>query len=596
MSLGDIARGVAEELIAAGLAAAGQRGLRQARASDWEAEVRTACQTAMATAVGQAALQLPPEAVEQAADNLASDLERAGASGWLADALAHSILSGTATDRVRDELRTTLGSRWDYLAAQGIDLARLIDAFPEAVVDDLVRRARPGEPLFPILQIMRLREDVAAAMRMDLLHEKPPTTNVHVSFRASPLATPADLAFRPSSHGDVNVVDGRIVEATALVLSRSDPPSLLDARQRLAELLSELVGGVYWRHVDVTPRTIVVEGVVDRLLAKDAGALQLLPARAYLRGRQGRHYDALADYESYLPVAGEARGKILADAGAMLMTLGHYTQARQVLRQARAAELSPRDLLRTRQHELWIDDYQGRHMETARECRRLMQTAQELGDVGNAYGAGHRSARALFAEAMNGKRDLALLELALREHERARRCNEADNPYQYLWMARIHHAFGSTGEHRWWHLAQERMEDAGGVAMAHIWLDRGTRALQDGRSRSRIAASHLQTAFDLWVTAPYPKGLFDAALGLGAAYSTFARTRADRRRAVLYFRMAEQLAFRLGLPQLRQARRGRLKASARLPVAPRVLLPSVDEQILSLLPERLMSNRSFHLG
>jgi tetratricopeptide (TPR) repeat protein len=593
VSLRDIAQGVAEELIAAGLAATAQRGLRQARATNWEAEVRAACQTAMEIAVGQAAFQLPPEAIEQAADSLATDLERAGASGWLADALAYSILTGTVTDRLRDELRTTLGSRWDYLAAQGIDVTRLIQTFPEAVVDGLFRRAWPGEPLFPILQIMRLREEVAAATHMDLLHD--PSASLHASFRAPPLTTPADLILRPSSQADVNVVDSRIVEATALVLSGSDPQSLLDARQRLAGLLSELVSGVYWRHVDVTPRTIAVEGVVDQLLIRDAGAIQLLPARAYLRGRQGRLYDALADYEAYLPVAGEARGKILADAGAMLMTLGHYTQARRVLRQARVAGLSSRDLLRTRQHELWIDDYQGRHMEIARECRRLMQTAQELGDVGNAYGAGHRAARALFAEAMNGRRDLALLELALREHEHAARFNEADNPYQYLWMSRIHYALGSTDEDDWWHLAQERMQDAGGLAMAHIWLDRGTRALQNGRSRSRIAANHLQTAFDIWVTAPYPKGLFDASLGLGNAYSTFARTHTDRRRALFYFRMAEQLAMRLGLARLRQARRGRLKASARLPASSSVL-HSVDRQIASLLPERLICDRSFDLG
>jgi hypothetical protein len=196
---------------------------------------------------------------------------------------------------------------------------------------------------------------------------------------------------------------------------------------------------------------------------------------------------------------------------------------------------------------------------------------------------------------MSGKRLLALLELALREHERVLRFNEADNPYQYLWMARIHHALGSTGETRWWHLAQERMEDAGGLAMAHIWLDRGTRALQDGRSRSRIAASHLQTALDLWITAPYPKGLFDAALGLGVAYST-ARSQADRRRTVFYFRMAEQLAIRLGLAQIGQARRARIKASARLPVSRRILLCSIDDQILSLLPERLKSDRSFDFG
>jgi hypothetical protein len=367
-------RGVAQELIAQGLAAAGQRGLRHARASEWEAEVRAACQIAMEIAVGQAAIQLPPEAVGQAADNLATDLEHAGASGWLADVLAHSILSGAVTDRVRDELRTTLGSRWDHLATQGIDLTRLIEAFPEAVVDDLLSRARPGEPLFQILQIMLLREEVAAVTRKDLLRE--PTTNVRVSFRAPPLTTPADLTFPPSSQADVNIVDGKIVEATALVMSQADPTSLLDARQRLAELLSELVSGVYWRHVDVTSRTIAVEGIVDHLLTKDAGGLQLLPARAYLRGRQGRHYDALADYAAYLPVAGEARGKVLADAGAMLMTLGHYSQARQVIRQAQASGLSSRDLLRTRQHELWIDDYQGRHMETAHECRRLMQAAQ----------------------------------------------------------------------------------------------------------------------------------------------------------------------------------------------------------------------------
>jgi hypothetical protein len=589
-----IAEGVAEELIAAGLAAVAHSGFRQVRGTDWEAEVHAACQTSMRVAVGQAALLLPPEAAEHAADHLAADLERAGASGWLGDALARSILSGAVDSRIREDLHATLGSRWDYLAAQGIELGRLIEVFPQAVVDDLFRRARPGEPLFQVLQIMQLRHEVAAIVStMDVLRET--VEGTRPSIRMPTLTTPVDL-IRPSGQADGDVLDGRIVEAAALVLSRRDPPSLLDARQQLADLLAELVSGIYWRHLDVTPRTIAVEELVDQLLLKDAGAAQLLPARAYLRGRQGRLYYALADYEAFMPVAGDHRARVQADAGAMLMTLGHYPEARRVIKRALAAGLSPRDSLRTRQLELWIDDYQGRHIQVARECLRLMQMAQEQGDLANAYGAGHRAARALFAAAMSGRTDPTLLEVALREHERVSRFNEADNPYQYLWKSRIHHALHGTREDRWFHQAQERMEDAGGLAMAHIWLDRGTRALTNGRSQSRAAAGHLHIAADLWLKAPYPKGLFDASLGLGAAYAGFARTQADRRRAALHFRMAEQLAMRLGLPQLKQARRGRITALARVAIAPKVLLRSVDEQIAGLLPERLTSNRPFELG
>jgi tetratricopeptide (TPR) repeat protein len=592
VSLKDIAQGVAEELIAAGLAAAAQGGLRQMRASDWQAEVRAACQAAMKVATQEAALHLPPEAVEQSAANLAWDLERAGASDWLPDALAESILTGGGLDRVRDALRSRLGSRWDHLDAQGIELTRLLEAFPGAVVDELLGRARPGTPLFLILQIMLFRQEVTAATGRDVLGE--PTTTVSASPPVPSLPAAAAPSIRASGRADHQGLDARIVETAALVLSRWDPPSLLDAREQLAGFLSELVGGVYWRNVDITPRTTAVEGLLDQLLAKDAGAAQLLPARAYLRGRQGRLYDALADYETYLPIAGDARAKVLADAGAMLMTLGHYPQARQVTRHARAAGLSPADALRTRQHELWIDDYQGRHLQVVRECRRLLRTAQQLGDAGNAYGAGHRAARALFAQAMSGPADRSLLELALMEHEQVSRLNQADNPYQYLWMSRIHYALNSASENGWWQLAQERMQDAGGLAMVHIWLDRGTRALQDDRPRA--AAIHLQAAVDLWLSAPYPKGLFDASFGLGSAYAALARAPTDQRRAVLYLRMAEQLAKRLGLPQARQARRRRCTAAARLSGSPAVVLGSVDEQIARLLPERLLSDRPFSFG
>ncbi len=368
----------------------------------------------------------------------------------------------------------------------------------------------------------------------------------------------------------------------------------MDARQRLAGLLAELAGGIRWRHLDMTPRSIAVEGLVDELLTKDAEAAELLPARAFLRGRQGRLYEALADYEAFFPVAGAARAKIQLEVGTILMTLGHYDQSRQLLQRARATGLPPQAALRGRVHEFWIHDYQGRHMQAARECRRLMQTAQEQGDLQNVYGAEHREARALFAEALTGGRDRTLLELALREQERASRYNATDNPYWALWMYRIHRALdGDRGDH-WWRQAQERMGDAGGFTVGHIWLDRGTRALDDGRLR--LAAEHLHVAADLWLRYPYPKGLFDASLGLNTAYARFARTSADGSRAVFRFRMAERLAERLRLPDLAAARRGLVAAAARLPTTPKVLLASIDEQVTSLLPERLMSGEPFDFG
>lgn len=593
VSLGAIAQGVAEELIAAVVAAVGQGGLRQARGTDWEAEVRAACQSGMEVAVRQAATGLPPEAMSQAADSLAYDLERAGASGWLADALAQGVLDGAVDDSIRDDLRAALGPKRNYLAAQGINATRIVDVFPEAVVDDLARRARPGEPLFPVLQIMRLREEVRGlAWRIEVLRDA--VENLHPSSPVPTQTTLVDPTIRPSGQAEINALDGRIVEATALVLARQDPPSLADARQRLAGLLADLGGRVHWRSVDVTPRSIAVEGLVDQLLAKDAGAAELLPARAFLRGRQGRLYDALADYQTFFPVAGIARAKIQRQAGGLLMTLGHYTQARQLLQRSRETGLTVQDALGARQHELWIDDYQGRHLHAARESRRVMYAAREQGETASIYGAGHREARALFAAAMNGGRDRTLLELALRELERTSRYNTTDNPYWALWMYRIRHELDADSDDRWWHQAQEQMEDAGGLADAHIWLDRGTRALEDGRPR--LAVEHLLVATDLWRRSPYPKGLFDASIRLGIAYARFARTAVDRSRAVIHFRMAEQLAERLGLPQLAEARRGLVTAAARLPIARGELLASVDEQVASLLPARLLSGEPFDFG
>jgi hypothetical protein len=590
VSLGAIAQGVAEELIAAVMAAAGHGAFRQARGTDWEAEVRAACQAGMEVAVRQAARGLPPQAIDQAADNLSNDLERAGASGWLADALAQGVLAGAVDKSIRDDLRATLGPKGGYLAAQGIDVTHIIDVFPGAVVDDLASRARPGEPLFPVLQIMRLREEVGGlAWRIEVLRDA--VEHLNTSSRALIPTTPVDAAIRPSGQAEIDAMNGRIVETTALIWARRDQPSLAAARQQLAELLADLDGGVRWRHVDVTPRTIVVEGLVDQLLTKDAKATELLPARAILRGRQGRLYDALADYQAFFPVAGTARARIEREAGGLLMTLGHYNQARQLLQRSRATGLSPQDMLGARQHELWIDDYQGRHMHAARESRRLMQTAQEQGETGSIYGAGHRVARALFAAAISGGRDRTLLELAMRELERTSRYNTTDNPYWALWMYRISHTLDDDRDDSWWHQAQERMEDAGGLASAHLWLDRGARALEDDRPRPAI--DHLLVAADLWLRSPYPKGLFDASIRLGSAYARIAHTSEDRLRAVFHFRMADQLAERLGLPELAEAQRGLAAAGARLPIARRRLLASVDEQVASLLPPRLLSGEYF---
>jgi hypothetical protein len=149
VSLGAIAQGVAEELIAAVVAAAGQGALRQARGPDWEMEVRAACEAGMEVAVREAAQGLPAEAMDQAADNLSHDLEHAGAADGLADALAHGILEGAVNDSIGDDLRAALGPKEEYLAAQGIDVTRIIDVFPGAVVDDLARRARPGSRCSP---------------------------------------------------------------------------------------------------------------------------------------------------------------------------------------------------------------------------------------------------------------------------------------------------------------------------------------------------------------------------------------------------------------------------------------------------------------
>jgi len=226
VSLGTIVQGVAEELIAAVLAAAGQAALVHARGTDWEAEVHAACQAGMEVAVREAARGLPPAAMDQAADSLSYDSEYAGVSGWLVDALARGVLSGSVDDSIRDDLRTILRPKKRYLAAQGIDVGHLIDVFPGAVVGDLEKRARPGEPLFPILQIMRLHERIGGLVwRIDVLREA--VEDLHTSSRVPRPTTPVVSPIRPSSQPEIEALDGRIVETTALVLVRRDPPSLV---------------------------------------------------------------------------------------------------------------------------------------------------------------------------------------------------------------------------------------------------------------------------------------------------------------------------------------------------------------------------------
>jgi tetratricopeptide (TPR) repeat protein len=571
---------VAENILAALALAGGQKVLGLVRGQPWEAQVKAACHAAMARAIRHATETLDDAAINEAVGVFTRMLGPDGPSQWLINGLAKGFRGADLAAVLSASFRERFGQDVYFLSEQGIDLDELVRAFPEALIDELLGSGRPDQPLYQVAQ------SVLVVMRLGALEKA--VWGPHQQIERLQVVSETSIIRElptPGTHADQatrnHARDDRIFDTFTAVTQTADPEALSVAARSVEGLLVDLSEEIRQDWAAVTARIAVVDELVDKLIEKHPQAGVLLPKRAGLRGRQGQWDRALADLQRFIDIGGPPTGPILLESGALLMNLGSYAQARHTLQRAKAAGLTPTDELKATHLQLWIDDYQGRHLHVVRQSHKLWRTAKELGaPKSQLSGIQHRMGRAMFAAALANGHDRALMKRSLQRLEHACDLNQRQHPFDAFWVYRISAALETRDRERLWQEAREQMAVLGQPAAGHLYLIGGARARQ--RELWIEARAQLQDALDLWKIHPYPKGLFDVARQLADTYRELPSNRNNRRTAILFYRLADRLGTRLGLADLPSVRQRLSTELTRSAASPAYLLKEADDQLAQL--------------
>lgn len=330
--------------------------------------------------------------------------------------------------------------------------------------------------------------------------------------------------------------------------------------------------------------------LLDRLMELDPTAGRLLPARSKLRGRLGQWTAALSDLQRYVLQFDSVEAPILVEAGGLLLTLGEYDDAAELLRKVSLTTTDAWQILRAQTYQAWIRDYRGDRAAAIRDCEQLLRDAREVGFERLSPGIMHRLGRANLAAALE-REDREHMQVARHQlHESAK---NVANAFGVLWAYRASEALGSRDRLRLWDETQERMTADGDVAECHIVLERGRRSIR--RGSLLLARAQLYEALERWTGYEYRRGAFEAAASLGGILVEIAPTMSDRREAVKVLRLAERLGVILGSPHTSEVRRLLGEALSRLSDAPSALVQHVDDLIAQSPWGALLHRHAFQL-
>lgn len=538
------AANVGWNLLASLLFAGGQHVLAGMRGSEWERTLNAACKAAMKQAVQEASHGLSDEAVSEAAHAFNLALARLIDNKQLAADLGRNLLQDAAGELLRRHVETALGPDAGELARQGIDLDTVIRVFPQATLEELRGRLKPAAAPFLMMQLAEVNR------RLGNVEERAALTQSVMSRIASVLELSGSVVDGATVEPRLSVdpeydLSREILSTYASVLKAATPGELDNAAAQVQALVRKIRPSVYWQPLKSSDEIVVVDDVIQRILDQRPDLERLGMEQAWLRARTGRSLLALDDYARIAGRFGPSRSQALLEAATILMHIGDYAESIAMIRQARAEGLEPLAQIRAAHLSSWIDDYQGRHLDTIRASYDLLRSAQRLGERRHAYGIMHRLGRATLTLARK-ENDRALMDRALDQLRAAETYNYEENPFNLFWIARASIAVNTVDMKAVWQDAQERMAFLGDGGLAHIRLDQGRAAL--GEMRYTAALVSLHETEHAWKEQSYRKGLFDVAVALGEAYARLNKTTGDRRRAVIYMRLAERLATRLQLP------------------------------------------------
>jgi tetratricopeptide (TPR) repeat protein len=361
----------------------------------------------------------------------------------------------------------------------------------------------------------------------------------------------------------------------------------LDAAARMIGALApSLLKDVQAGRPDAFVAARRVEELIGRIVGEDERHIHLLQDRSVLRDYQGRFDEALDDVMKLIDSSKEVVPAALVQAGSLLMTLGRWPQAREMLHRGYESATDESDKVKALEYMLWIEDYQGRRDYVIGRSLELLQRSAEI-DPFTAMSVEHRLGRAIFAKALD-KGDRELMEVALGRLRSAWRAADRlgiVQPYHANWVYRVSNELGNRDRDK---LLDEAIETArefgdGGWA-GHVKLSLANRAIA-GEQWPR-AADYLLQALDVWTTRPYPKGLFDVSCRLGRVYKEMGGP--HRIDSAMYWRMAERIGARLGLPERWGARRHLEEVSQQSPFDRSQLPKRLDERLAERFLERFI--------
>jgi tetratricopeptide (TPR) repeat protein len=345
----------------------------------------------------------------------------------------------------------------------------------------------------------------------------------------------------------------KIFQAQEMVKYAHNTEALERVARIVEELIPQLIEGVEQYREEARFQTLVIGPLIGQLVERDERFLYLLRQRAELYGYLGYWDEALADLQVLVNASEVVNPSDIRQAGILLMTLGEWTQARQLLHQAQKKARDDTDRILARGYELWIDDYRGHHWFVTKQSQKLLLNAWDVAPSA-AGGIEHRKGRATFAAAL-AFHNRELMAIALEQLKTAQRTTIQTrgfaNPYHEFWIYHASDALQTKDRDTCWEEAKQSVEAFGGPMIAHLRLAEAGRAIQRGHWIS--AKGLLDEALDIWKKRSYVKGAFDASLKLSYVLKELGTNCRDE--ALKYARLAVRLGTHLHLPSLGDAQR-----------------------------------------